>query len=265
MYDKEAHYRIEKGLAAQLCNAPREQRLALYTTVYDTMFANVPGHPQLVPPDPVSVANENKSRWNLLKRYAGQDKNYIEFGAGDGSFCKYVAHAFRHVYAVDCSRVLETQHPGNNNITRIVQDCSARIDLPEPVDVACSANLLEHLHPEDCRLHLDNVQRMLTPGGVYCILVPNRCGGPNDVSRDFDDTATCFHLNERTASEMARYLTQAGFRGLRLYLCVSYRSVRLPLGSVRLPLGLVRLVENLLLRPLNQVRFIAQKGPGTTE
>ena len=268
MYDKKAHYLIEKDLAAALRRASRQERRTLYTKVYDALFASVPEHPQLVSPDEDGDRRENRSRLKLLEPYAGKDKICSEFGAGDGSFCNLIAVLFRKVYAVDCSRILDEKNPLEQNVERVVCDCSDREGLPDAVDVACSANLLEHLHPEDFQSHLVNVFHMLRNGGVYYILVPNKCGGPNDISRDFDEVATCFHLNECTVTEMVDHLARAGFRNNLVYLCASYRSVRVPLWLVRpvekmlmrLPAKLRKaLMRTRFLRPLNQIRILAFK------
>ncbi len=42
------HYKIEKGLATRLRNASREERLHLYSFLYDELYRLVPFHPQLI-------------------------------------------------------------------------------------------------------------------------------------------------------------------------------------------------------------------------
>ena len=42
-----AHYEIEKGLAARLRLANREDRKRLYGELYDELYRSVPDHPQL--------------------------------------------------------------------------------------------------------------------------------------------------------------------------------------------------------------------------
>lgn len=268
MYNKKDHYLIEKALAKRLLNAPREQRLVLYTKLYDEMFEKVPDHPQLVQNDSESIHRENISKKAFLSRFFNKNKNLIEFGAGDASFSNFISDEFKHVYAVDCSDVLNTRYVSNNNVTRIVQDCSVKVNLNESVSVAFSSNLLEHLHPEDCVLHIKNVYTMLEDGGVYLAAIPNKCGGPHDVSRDFDDFATCFHLNECTSSEIINIFLNAGFKKVRLYLCASYKTVRIPILAARivedillkLPANIRKsLTKTIFLRPLNQLRLIAFK------
>lgn len=268
MYNKDEHYQVEKKLANDLKNAPRDQRLMLYTKVYDAMFEKVPCHPQLMQDDDAGVFRENVSKKAFVSKFFDKNKNFIEFGAGDGSFSNFVSGEFKNVYAVDCSDVLNKVYELRNNVKRIVQDCSDVLCLDEPVAVAFSANLLEHLHPEDCVLHVKNVYDKLENGGVYLALVPNKCGGPNDVSRDYDDFATCFHLNECTSSEVIKLFFEAGFKKVQLYLCVSYKTVRVPAfvanAVERLLLKLPhplrkRFMKTAMLRPLNQLRLIAFK------
>jgi hypothetical protein len=54
------------------------------------------------------------------------------------------------------------------------------------------------------------------PGGVYLCITPNRLNGPHDVSRDFDDVATGFHLREYSTGELRRLFLRCGFERLQV-------------------------------------------------
>jgi predicted SAM-dependent methyltransferase len=86
------------------------------------------------------------------------------------------------------------------------------------VDIAYSNQLMEHLHPDDALEQLAGVFDALALGGRYVCVTPNRLTGPHDVSRYFDDTATCFHLREYTVTELSDLFAQVGFSKVRLYV-----------------------------------------------
>ena len=47
--------------------------------------------------------------------------------------------------------------------------------------------------------------------------------GPHDISRHFDDVATCFHLKEYTIGELTRLFREVGFRKVALYVSTGSR------------------------------------------
>jgi SAM-dependent methyltransferase len=268
MYNRKEHYKIEKNLAKILKKAPRKKRLTAYTETYDELFRKIPDHPQLTGAEQNIVDKEYESKKNFISRFFSKDINFIEFGAGDGSFCNFISDKFNHLYSVDCSEYLNSKSESKANVEKIVRDCASPLQLSRPIGVAFSSHFLEHLHPKDSILHLKNVYNLLEARGVYLILVPNKCGGPHDISREYDDFATCFHLNECTSFELIASLKEAGFSRVKLYVCASYK-------TIRVPISLVTMLENMILkispklrrwvmgtflfRPLNQLRLIAYK------
>jgi SAM-dependent methyltransferase len=137
------------------------------------------------------------------------------------------------------------------------------------VTVAYSNMLVEHLHPDDCVRHLQEVHRVLAPGGVYVCRTPHRFAGPTDISGYFDREATGFHMKEYSFREVNRLFRAAGFGSVGVRARVKGKAIAVPFGLVRmteLALGLVpyrsrkALSRSALLRPLfSTVTVIARK------
>jgi SAM-dependent methyltransferase len=96
-----------------------------------------------------------------------------------------------------------------------------------------SNQLMEHLHPEDAYEQLCNIYNVLTPGGMYLCVTPNRLFGPHDISKYFDDVATGFHLKEYTVTELEAIFKKAGFSKIRLLLGAKGLYILFPTSPVR--------------------------------
>lgn len=234
------HYLIEKELATRLQIATREERRHLYTTVYDELFRRVPDHPQLALKLDEGLRRRTiAERLELLKGYLKPNSTYLELGPGDCSLALEIAKQVRMVYAVDVSREITRDVTRPDNFELIISDGSS-IPLPDgSIDLAYSDQLMEHLHKEDAREQLQNIHRVLAPGGTYICITPNRLSGPHDVSRNFDDVATGFHLKEYSLTELSQMFRAAGFRHLKVL--VGARGFHL-----RTPTALIKLVESIL-------------------
>ena len=187
------HYLIEKELATRLRTATRAERRHLYTEVYDELFRRVPDHPQLALKLNEKLRRRTSAeRLELLKSYLKPSSTYLELGSGDCSLALEIAQQVRKVYAVDVSREITRDMTLPDNFELIISDGSS-IPVPDDsIDLAYSDQLMEHLHIEDAREQLQNIHRVLAPGGRYICITPNRLSGPHDVSRNFDDVATGF-------------------------------------------------------------------------
>ncbi len=235
-----SHYEIEKRLATQLRSAQKEERRNLYRSAYDELFRRVPNHPQLVNR---ATAEE---RQTLAKRQVGflqsltrSGPTFLEVGCGDCLISLEFAKHAAAVYAVDVSDEITKQVTPPGNFRLILSDGSS-IDVPAgTVDLAFSNQLMEHLHPEDALDQLRNVYRALAAGGRYFCITPNRMSGPHDVSRNFDGTATCFHLKEYTVAELQNLFRQVGFRKFHAYIGVDGMYMRVPTFLPRLLEGML--------------------------
>ena len=230
---KRAHYEIERELADRLRTASTDERLALYGTVYEALFARVPDHPQLtVTPDDGLRRAEVEAELAFLERFTAPGIVFLEVGAGDCALAREMAKTARVVYAVDVSETITTVAADSRDIEVIISD-GVGIDVPErTVDLAYSNQVMEHLHPDDALAQLKNIRRALKSGGCYVCVTPNRLNGPHDVSKYFDTVATGFHLKEYTVTELAQILRRAGFVRVTTYAHVRGRTTRLPLPMV---------------------------------
>jgi SAM-dependent methyltransferase len=207
------HYELEKKLASKLRNSSKQERKELYTAVYDELYGGKIQHlPQLwrkANPDAITwVVNQ---RMHLLKRFLKKDMTFLEVGPGDCTTSFEVAKYVKKVYAVDVSNEITKSTEIPQNFELVIGD-GCNIPVKEnSIDIVYSHQLMEHLHPDDAFEQLENIYKALAPGGIYICITPNRLSGPHDISRFFDDIATCFHLKEYTVTELYDLFRKAGF------------------------------------------------------
>ena len=229
------HYEIEKELASKLRNASKEERRALYSSLYDELFQRVPHHPQLTQKSsPEKRHAAISSHVRMLKRFLDKNSTFLEIGPGDCSLSFEVAKLVRQVYAVDVSTEITKSLTTPDNFHLIISDgCS----IPAPANsiaVAYSYQLMEHLHPDDALDQLQNIFTALTPAGIYLCITPNRLDGPHDISMYFDEVATGFHLHEYTITELSDLFKKVGFSKVRVYFWKRGLFLMLPVFPFRL-------------------------------
>lgn len=223
------HYEIEKGLAARLRAASREDRRHLYTELYEELYRRVPHHLKLtqkMTADEAADVVERQLRW--LRPSVGKDDTFLEVGAGDCLVTFAVSRLVRKAIAIEVSETMAGHPDTPPNFELVISD---GVTIPVPsgsVDVAYSQQLMEHLHPDDALQQLRNLYAALKPGGRYFCVTPNRVTGPHDISRHFDDVATGFHLKEYSIAELARLFREVGFRTVSLYVSTGRRPRAVP-------------------------------------
>ncbi|TMG77025.1 MAG: class I SAM-dependent methyltransferase [Betaproteobacteria bacterium] len=227
-YPLREHYLIERELADRLRSAPRSERGALYSELYDELFRRVPYHPMLHVGDLPQREHDITRPLRLLRSFLTCESVFMEIGAGDCALAMRAASLAKQVYAIDVSEEITRSVVPPGNFKLILSDgCS--IPVPEGgIDVAFSNQLMEHLHPEDAGEQLRNIYRSLAPGGAYVCITPNRMYGPHDISKHFDQIATGFHLREYTAREIRKLFVDAGFAEVRFYASARGRFLRCP-------------------------------------
>jgi SAM-dependent methyltransferase len=242
---------VEREIAGRLRAGGREERRALYRTMYDELFARVPDHPRLkksATPELTRRSVAHKLRF--VGRFLDPSQVVVEFAPGDCRFAFEMTKRVRKVYGVDISDQIGAGAAPPDNFELIVYD-GFELDLPgESVDFVFSDQFLEHLHPEDTEHHLRLVHRLLRPGGSYAFRTPNRHSGPHDVSRYFCDEPEGFHLKEWTTRELAALLRRVGYRRVRSFWLFKRRYFEIPPGALGLLEGFVGALPHALRRRL---------------
>ena len=143
------HYEIERALADRLRSASREERLSLYSSLYDELFQRVPHHPGLTRQQSSSeTADEVAFQLKLLRPFLSADTVFLEVGPGDCTLAVAVASFVRKVYALDVSTSREQVFPENFAFKR---SNGVDIDVARAsINVAYSNQLMEHLPPGRC-------------------------------------------------------------------------------------------------------------------
>lgn len=247
------HYEIEKELANRLRKSSREERRALYTSLYDEFYQRVPSDPQLTQKQSSQDAfGTTSSQLRFLLRFLHREGVFLEIGAGACTTSLAVARFVKKVYALEVSEEITKSVRGPENFELILFD-GFTIPLPaESVSIAYSDQVMEHIHPDDALEQLANIHKILVSRGIYVCVTPNGLSGPHDVSKYFDLVATGFHLKEYTNTELSSLFKQAGFSKVRAYIGA-------PGVYMRFPLVLLRLQEGLLSRlPRRLGRAIAR-------
>jgi SAM-dependent methyltransferase len=249
------HYEVERGLAARLRAAAREQRLHLLTQLYQELFREVPDHPRLTRKHCAEDSRrEAAAQMSFLRRFLTPDATLLEIGPGDCALSFAAARLVRQVYGVDVDECLTYSAERPANFRLFISD-GVTVPVPaQSVNLAYSNQLMEHLHPEDAREQLRNIFAALAPSGAYVCITPNRLNGPHDISRFFSDEAEGFHLKEYTVTELVSLFLETGFRRVAAY--AESRGV-----WVRVGVGVVKTLEALLERLPSQRRAVARSWP----
>jgi SAM-dependent methyltransferase len=226
----ENHYLVEKSIAERLKKSTRAERKVLYATMYDELFTKVPDHPRLTHRQSAqSEAKANINKFALLRKFLRASDTVLEFGPGDCRLGFEVAKHVKRVYGVDLSDQRNPTDIVPDNFHLVVYD-GYDLDQIESnsVDLVFSDQLIEHIHPEDIKLHFESVRRMLKPSGKYIFRTPHFLTGPHDVSQYFSYEPECFHLKEWTYAEIKTVLMDSGYSKFQTYWCAKGLNLRMP-------------------------------------
>ncbi len=179
-----AHYEIERELASRLRRCAPNERLGLYSVVYDELFRRVPDHPMLTRKlDANATLRAVGSQYRLIRQFLRPETEYLEVGPGDCTLAYAVAKEVRSVHAVDVSEVISSSESRPRNFRLYLSDGVSIPVASESITFAFSNQLMEHLHPDDALTQLRNIHRALARGGTYFCITPSALSGPHDVSR----------------------------------------------------------------------------------
>ncbi len=223
------HYQIEKELANKLKNSSKEERKEMYTAVYDEMLKKVPHHPLLTRKKSTEETEKSvAAQMEFLQRFKGDDAVFAEIGAGDCTLTFEMSKKVKKTYAIDVSNEISNQKNKPANFELIISDGTSIPLPPESVSLIYSNQLMEHIHPDDAVEQLGNILNVLTKGGKYVCITPNRINGPHDISRYFDNSATGFHLVEYTFTSLKELFKKTGFSKVHGYFGAKGIFVRVP-------------------------------------
>ncbi len=148
----------------------------------------------------------------------------LEVGCGFGWVAMALGRTQERVVGVDVSETaIEQACRESSNLSNVrfaVMEASHQLAFPNgSFDAVAGIHFIEHLHPDDVVPHLQEIWRVLRPGGAYYVKTPSRLGGPSDLSRlakqaglDDGSEADCLHLREWTYRELTSLLHAQGFR-----------------------------------------------------
>lgn len=224
------HYLVEKSIAQRLMAASRDERKAIYATMYDELFQKVPDHPRLNRrSDEELTSRANRAKLSLVKRFVDSSTVFMEYAPGDCRFVTEVARHVKYAYGLDISDQRRPGEQNPDNFQLVVYDGYIVNEIPSnSIDVIFSDQLIEHFHPDDTKLHFALAHRLLKAGGLYVFRTPHAVTGPHDISKYFVDEPEGFHLKEWTFGEIGGLLKEVGFSRFRPFWYRRGISVRLP-------------------------------------
>ena len=141
--------------------------------------------------------------------------------SGSGKLIKYLASHGCNCVATE----ITTKRGARDDQDGIVWHSTDGVHLdqfekPGTYDVVLSAQVVEHIHPDDFLTHLRSARVIARAGGKYILATPHCLFGPADLSAVFDKTQPmCMHLKEYTYHETVNAFRNAGYVDLKgIYL-----------------------------------------------
>ncbi len=240
---------FETRIAGQLRAAPRQERMRLYTQVYDQYGEQFPEH---LPKDSKDAERIARYEVSFLRRFLTPSMIMIEIGPGQCHLAFAIAPMVAKIYGVDVSP-MTTGAPGTpaNFEARSTDGIHMPFDS-DSIDLVTSHQLMEHLHPEDAADQVAEIYRVLRKGGSYICITPSRLNGPHDCSAYFDDLpcpisagdyqAAGLHLKEYTTPELIVLFKKAGFHRVQTWIGTKGRYITLPAQVIASIEALLRLI-----------------------
>jgi SAM-dependent methyltransferase len=129
-----------------------------------------------------------------LYPFLDKSKHVLEIGSGGGAFTGRISHRVKHITAIDVIRKPIQFILFDDNLTYIELpdnsfDCHGVQD--ESIDFAFCYNLFCHLPEENIREYIQNVHRVLKPGGEFVFMLANF-----EHTKKHVDSASCFKRND---------------------------------------------------------------------
>lgn len=106
----------------------------------------------------------------LEERYLRRGGSVLDLGSG---YCDFVNGLSRAGQRFALDRYLDPHTYAAPGVTPLLADAKDLSQVPQPLDLVFSSNLLEHLDPEHAAEVADAVLAALAPGGRWVLLQPN--------------------------------------------------------------------------------------------
>jgi len=250
---------IEKKLADKLRNYPQQERLKMYSPIYDEYFASLPFHPQFtVKKNTAATSDKIEYLYNVVKSFIKKDETFVEIGAGDCALSILLANKGYRSVALDVTdSVAKLNNETPLNFTFMTFDGFVFPFKNKSSFCAFSNQLLEHLHPDDADLQTKGICDFLKEGGRYICITPNKLTGPHDVSRFYTNNNVGFHLKEYSANDLKKHFLKAGFTRVKFYTMIKGKSIAIPYCIVFPFEKIMSLLPNNMRRTLARMRVFS--------
>jgi 2-polyprenyl-3-methyl-5-hydroxy-6-metoxy-1,4-benzoquinol methylase len=162
-----------------------------------------------------SSSDHDEITYGFYTRLLGRAADIYEVGSGKGELISFLASKGYRCVATEITA--ERGKKWTTDGTNLTWKCSDGVHLAEfegagSHDVVISAQVIEHIHPDDLETHFHHAARILRDGGRYIFSTPHKICGPADISEIFDlDEPMGFHLREYSNSELLGMIRAAGF------------------------------------------------------
>jgi ubiquinone/menaquinone biosynthesis C-methylase UbiE len=149
-----------------------------------------------------------------------QNRSVIDFGCGYGLSTELLSKYASKVYGIDCVEAcIHSAQTMFQNVSNMEFRLIDNLKLPfadNSIGAAYSNDFIEHIHPDDALFHLQEIHRVLEPGGAYLFWTPGKNTGPHDITKAFYPQRRGFpslgsHIQEYTFEALSALLQQAGF------------------------------------------------------
>lgn len=153
---------------------------------------------------------EHIARYTFAAMYA-QGKRVLDIACGSGYGSKILAGADAVVEGVDISQEAIAQASRDFDHSNVIFHTGdiVNYDSDHPFDIITCFETIEHV--DDYQGAIQNLYRLLKPGGILIISTPNRPMSWRPVKTIYDKPTNPFHVREFDLEEFTEILTENGF------------------------------------------------------